>query len=96
MAVLPIGTPPPKAQVVPLLAKSTHISVSNRYLLSKQTDRQRGIFVRIFPLGGNLLDTLRFCGSCWAGKPFGMPLNDCGPTAGVKSVSMKPLKEQQC
>jgi hypothetical protein len=43
MPALPIGTPPPKAQVAPLLAKSTHISVSNNYRPSKQTVRQRGV-----------------------------------------------------
>lgn len=35
----------------------------------------------ILPLGGNLLDTLRFCGICgWLGNPLGIPRNDCGPT----------------
>lgn len=78
---LPIGIPPPKAHVDPLLAEKARI-LSAYDSLKKIMPIGHKAAVPIFPEGGNRLETFLFWGiCCWPGKPFGKPRKDCGPTA---------------
>jgi hypothetical protein len=58
----PIGTPPPNAQVAPLPAIRPY---QHQHMFALITSPiVEGVSLPIFPLGGNLEETLLFCGIC--------------------------------